>query len=77
MTCNCKNVGTIDRAFRALIGIAALVLAFTVLNASTGAIGGIIAAVAGVIMLLTSAMGMCPLYIPLKISTNKASCQLK
>ena len=52
MTCNCKNVGTIDRAFRALIGIAALVLAFTVLHASTGAIGGIIAAVAGVIMLL-------------------------
>jgi hypothetical protein len=38
---NCKNVGTADRAVRALIGIAALVLAFTTLGVMAGAVWGI------------------------------------
>lgn len=65
----CKNVGSIDRSVRALIGIVAIVLAFTTLSVTTGAIGGIVAAAVGVIMLGTAALGMCPLYIPIGLST--------
>jgi hypothetical protein len=65
----CKNVGSIDRGVRALIGIVALVLAFTSLGVRTGALWGIVAAAVGVVMLGTAAIGMCPLYIPIGLST--------
>jgi hypothetical protein len=65
----CKNVGSIDRGVRALIGIVALVLAFTSLGVMTGALWGIVAAAVGVVMLGTAAIGMCPLYIPIGLST--------
>lgn len=67
----CKNVGTADRAVRGVVGVVALTLAFTTLNVMEGAIGGIVAAGVGAIMLLTAAIGMCPLYVPLKLSTCK------
>lgn len=70
---NCKNVGSIDRVIRGSIGAIALVLAFTVLGVMEGTIGGIVTAVIGVIMLGTAALGMCPLYIPFKMSTCKPS----
>lgn len=69
--CNCKNVGPIDRAFRALLGIVALVLAYTTLGVMDGAWAGIAAAVVGAVMLGTAAVGMCPLYLPFKASTCK------
>ncbi len=65
----CKNVGSIDRAIRALVGIVALVLAFTTLGVMAGSLLGIVAAVVGVVILGTAAMGMCPLYLPFKLST--------
>jgi hypothetical protein len=71
---NCKNVGTADRAVRALIGIVALVLAFTTLGVMAGAVWGIVSAVVGVVMLGTAVLGICPAYMPFKISTcNVAS----
>lgn len=70
---NCKNVGSIDRVIRGSIGVIALVLAFTILGVMQGAIGGIVAAVIGIVMLGTAALGMCPLYIPFKVSTCKPS----
>lgn len=56
-----KNMGWIDRSIRALVGLALIVI---------GVLTGlwwlyIIAA----IMLLTSAVGICPLYLPMKIRT--------
>ncbi|MFO0873557.1 MAG: DUF2892 domain-containing protein [Phycisphaerales bacterium] len=66
---NCKNVGTVDRVIRALIGVTALVLAFTAFHLTEGAIAGIVAAIIGVVMLLTAALATCPLYVPLKLST--------
>ncbi|MFZ4576672.1 MAG: YgaP family membrane protein [Phycisphaerales bacterium] len=70
----CTNVGTADRAVRAVIGIVALVFAFTTLGVMAGAVWGIVAAVVGVVMLGTAALGMCPAYMPFKISTcNVAS----
>ncbi len=68
----CKNVGTIDRTVRAVIGIAALALAFVQFNIMQGSVPGIIAGVIGLVLLLTAAIGTCPLYIPLKLSTCKA-----
>lgn len=70
---NCTNVGTADRAVRAVIGIVALVLAFTALGVMAGAVWGIVAAMVGVLMLGTAALGMCPAYMPFKISTCKVS----
>ncbi len=70
---NCTNVGTADRAVRALIGIVALALAFTTLGVMAGTLWGIVAAVVGVVMLGTAALGMCPAYMPFKISTCKVS----
>jgi hypothetical protein len=65
----CKNLGSIDRGVRAAIGAIALVLAFTTLHILDGGLAGIIAGAAGVIMLFTAALGMCPLYAPFKLST--------
>ncbi len=70
---NCTNVGTADRAVRAVIGIVALVLAFTTLGVMAGAAWGIVAAGVGVVMLGTAALGMCPAYMPFKISTCKVA----
>ena len=61
-----KNMGTIDRVVRILGAIAVLVLYLT------HAIAGPVAIVLGVIaavLVLTSFVGVCPLYIPLKLST--------
>jgi quinol-cytochrome oxidoreductase complex cytochrome b subunit len=61
-----KNVGTIDRAIRALVGIALLAAYF--LGAVQGTLG-IVALVAGIVMLGTAAMGWCPPYALLGINT--------
>ena len=72
---SCKNVGTADRAVRTLIAIVALVLAFTTLGVMAGSVAGIVAAVVGVVMLGTAAVGMCPAYMPFKISTCKVAAK--
>jgi len=71
--CNCRNVGSIDRIARVMIGLIAITLAFTVLNVTEASIAGIIAGAVGVVMLITGALGFCPLYIPLKCSTEKSA----
>ncbi len=47
------NVGTIDRALRALVGLALIAWALT---------GGPVWAWVGVVPLLTAAIGFCPAY---------------
>lgn len=64
-----RNVGTIDRAARALIGVLALLGAF-VLGWFSGWMVWAAAAV-GVIMLGTAAVGFCPLYRLLGMNTCK------
>jgi hypothetical protein len=56
-----------------MIGLIAITLAFTVLNVTEASIAGIIAGAVGVVMLITGALGFCPLYIPLKCSTEKSA----
>jgi hypothetical protein len=57
-----QNVGTADKIVRVVIGIAIIILGIYFKSW-----WGII----GVIPLISAALGWCPLYIPLKISTTK------
>lgn len=62
-----KNVGNIDRVIRVLIGVA--LLAFALFSGHAYAWIGWI----GVIPLLTAAVGTCPLYSLLGVSTCPAA----
>jgi len=61
-----KNMGIFDRVFRVLIAVAVTILYFT------GVISGTLAIVLLVlsgIFILTSLVGVCPLYMPFGIKT--------
>ena len=63
-----QNMGSIDRIIRVLAAMVIAILYFTYqITGTTAIILGIVA----LIFLLTSAMAVCPLYIPLKLSTKK------
>lgn len=67
-----SNVGTIDRVFRAVLGIVFIALPFVsgmALFQSSIATG--IAVIVGAVMLATSAMRFCPLYRIFGIRTCK------
>lgn len=61
------NESGLDRIIRVVIGIVLLALYFT--GTVSGALG-IVLLVVGAIALLTGVIGMCPLYMLLKIKTN-------
>jgi hypothetical protein len=63
------NESSLDRIIRVIFGIVLLALYFT--GTVTGGLG-IAFIVLGAVALLTGAVGFCPLYALLKISTNKA-----
>ncbi len=58
-----KNVGTVDRAIRAIAGVAIIAWGYVEQN-WLGAIG--------LIPLFTAAIGWCPAYVPFGIKTNKS-----
>ena len=63
-----KNMGTLDRTLRIVLALAVIVLYFM------GTISGVAAIILGIfalIFIVTSVIGFCPLYVPLKISTIK------
>lgn len=62
------NENVLDRSIRLVLGIALVGVTFTVL---TG-FWQIIAAVVAAIMLLTGAVGFCPLYTLLGITTRRS-----
>ncbi len=63
-----KNMGIIDRIVRTSLAAIIAVLYFT--NQITGT-AAIILGIIAIAFLLTSSIGFCPLYVPLKISTVK------
>jgi hypothetical protein len=69
--CMIKNMGTIDRVIRIIIGLGlisgAVVMALT--SQIWWAVG--LMGVFGLIMIVTSSISWCPLYLPFKISTRK------
>jgi hypothetical protein len=63
-----KNMGSIDRIIRLAAVVVIAVLYFTgVLSPTWAIILGIVA----LIFLITSLVGVCPLYMPFGISTRK------
>lgn len=62
-----RNEGALDRAIRLALGIAIGVGVFTVLTGAWQIIG----AVAAAILLVTAAVGFCPLYALLRLSTRR------
>ncbi|MCB1002504.1 MAG: DUF2892 domain-containing protein [Acidimicrobiales bacterium] len=63
-----KNVGTTDRNVRFAAAAVALILAIVV---GLGSVGGIVLLVVAVIMGVTGAVGMCPIYKIVGVNTCK------
>lgn len=61
-------MGTIDRVIRILVAVVVLVLFFT--HVISGTLAIILLVLAG-IFIVTSLLGICPLYTPLGINTGK------
>ena len=61
-----KNMGTVDRSIRSILGIAAILIALL----ATSGVADIILYIFAAIMIVTSYVGVCPLYIPFNISTK-------
>ncbi len=63
------NVGPIDRISRLTIGLTLFLAAFPV-NTFLGGAAAITCGVLGGILLLTGAVGFCPLYLPFGLRTT-------
>jgi hypothetical protein len=61
-----KNIGTIDKAIRVIAALIIAALYFT--NSISGTLALVLIAIAG-IFILTSTIGVCPLYLPFGINT--------
>lgn len=61
-----KNMGNLDRIIRFILAVVIAVLYFT--NSITGT-AAIILGIIALIFILTSFIGVCPAYVPFKIST--------
>jgi len=66
-----KNMGTVDRAVRAVIGVCLLIAAFTLAPLAAGWLHWI-AIVIGVILILTAVISICPAYWPFGIRTDRS-----
>lgn len=63
-----QNMGLIDRIIRAVVAVLLLALS---LNGGLNGLAGTIGIIIAVILILTAAVGFCPLYLPFKFSTKK------
>ena len=62
-----KNMGIIDRVLRIIV---AGVLGYCAWSPILNGTSAYIAAGLGVVMLLTSSIAFCPLYLPIKLNTG-------
>ena len=63
-----KNMGTADKVIRILVAVVVLILYFT--NVISGTLAVILLILAG-ILVVTSLLGTCPLYLLFGINTAK------
>lgn len=62
------NMGVVDRLVRTVLAVVIVILYVT------GRISGLLSVILGIVaiaFLVTSAIGYCPAYVPLKLSTKK------
>ena len=62
-----KNMGLADRTIRTLT---AILLGILILTGQVAGMTATILGIVAIVLLLTSAIGSCPLYVPLKRSTR-------
>ena len=62
-----KNMGTVDKVIRILVAVVVVILYFT--NVISGTLAIILLALSA-IFVVTSILGICPLYMPLGLSTK-------
>lgn len=67
------NVGTADRVIRVVLAVVAAIVGFSV---GAGSILGIVLLVVAAVLLVTAAVGFCPLYRLVGMSTSKAKQSL-
>lgn len=65
-----KNEGPLDRTIRIVLGIVLLSAGLFALDGLQGSGVGIVAAAFGGWLILTGAIGFCPLYVPFAFSTT-------
>lgn len=63
-----KNIGSTDKIIRIILAVIVVVLYFT--NTISGTLALVLGAFA-IILLITSFINFCPLYLPFGISTRK------
>jgi hypothetical protein len=63
-----QNLGSLDRVLRIMAALGITILYFTDQISGTAAI---VLGILAIIFVATSYIGVCPLYIPLKLSTKK------
>jgi len=62
-----KNMGTVDRIIRVLLAAVVVVLGVTKVISGTWLV---VFGIAAAVLVLTSVIGICPLYMPFKASTR-------
>ena len=62
-----KNMGSLDRILRVVVAAVIAILYFTQVISGTVAI---VLLVLALVFVLTSTMGVCPLYLPFGLNTN-------
>ncbi|HOU01634.1 MAG TPA: DUF2892 domain-containing protein [Bacteroidales bacterium] len=63
-----KNVGSTDKVIRIILAVIGVVLFLT--NVASGTLGYIVLAISA-ILVITSIISFCPIYIPFGINTAK------
>ena len=63
-----QNMGKTDRVLRTVLAVIVIVLYF---SDQLSGLAAIILGFFALLFLVTSLLGFCPLYVPLKIATNK------
>jgi uncharacterized membrane protein len=69
-----KNVGTIDKFIRLTLGFILLIVSVIMGVNSTLSV---ILLILGIVLISTSIVAFCPLYLPFKINTNKTKGDTK
>lgn len=64
-----RNEGPADRTIRVVAGIILIAVGLFPLEALEASIAGVVAAAFGLWLIVTGAIGVCPLYVPFGINT--------
>ena len=64
-----KNEGPVDRTIRVVAGILLIGVGLLVLGGLEASVAGVVVAAFGLWLIVTGAIGFCPLYVPLGINT--------